>query len=79
MGRSNNPGICDRTGFKRLLSEFKKEWNGLYVLRRVWEQKHPQLNIPPVTDNLNLPDARPEAQDVFLDATSITVNNLYNR
>jgi hypothetical protein len=79
MGRERNPGICDRSGFKRPLSQFKMQWNGLYVREKSWDPKHPQLDIPPVTDNLNLPNARPEAQDVFIDPINIGISNLYNK
>ena len=34
--------ICQRTGIKFRRSEMRKEWNGLWVHRSVWEPRHPQ-------------------------------------
>jgi hypothetical protein len=36
-------GISDRSGFRYLLKDLKKEWNGLLVGPDEWEPKHPQL------------------------------------
>lgn len=39
-------GISDRSGFRYLLREMRKEWNGLVVGPDEYEPKHPQLEAP---------------------------------
>ena len=39
-------GISDRSGFRYLLRDMKKEWNGLIVGPDEYEPKHPQLEAP---------------------------------
>ncbi len=62
--------ICDRTGFKAKRSDCKKQWDGLLVLKRVWERRQPQDNLPSTSERLSVPDPRPETQDIFVDSVS---------
>ncbi|QOR55464.1 MAG: hypothetical protein ULS35scaffold63_21 [Phage 33_17] len=66
--------ICDASGFKTKAKFCKRQWNSLFVLRRFWEQKQPQLDIPVVRERLRVPLARPEAQNVYLSPTDMDIN-----
>lgn len=61
---SNNV-ICDRTGFKVKVEECSFEWNGLFVMNSVWEERHPQDFVRGVPDDQNPEVSRPEGTDVF--------------
>jgi len=67
---NNAFGISDRSGFRYLLREMKKEWNGLIVGPEEYEPKHPQLEAPRAgPDPQALRNPRPdrsEALSVFL-------------
>lgn len=69
-GHEQRPGdyrvICDRSGFKCWASDTVIEWNGLRVLRRFSEARHPQDLITSIPDNGAVKNARPETADVFL-------------
>lgn len=58
--------IDDRSGFKRRNWQTRKEWNGLIVDRNFWEERQPQDFVKGVTDNQNVPEARPRQVDVFI-------------
>ena len=75
MSSGNNNVICDRTGYKVQAKYCKKTWDGLFVIAnpKYWEPKHPQLEIPNVKDDITVAIARPEGQDVFIDAVDINV------
>ena len=75
---SGNPwGICDRCGFKKRLSELRKEWNGLMVCKEDWEPRHPQdYLVRGRKDDQSVPNARPRQPDVFLAAGDVTADDL---
>lgn len=58
--------ICDRSGFQCWDDELVTEWNGLRVLRRFSEPRHPQEFVRGRVDNQSVPNPRPEGTDVFL-------------
>lgn len=59
--------ICDRSGFKCWASEtVLEDRTGLRVLRRFADPRHPQDDRRAIPDDTSVPDARPEAADVFL-------------
>jgi len=68
--------IDDRTGFKVLRSECRKEWNGLLVRKESWDKRHPQDNVRPKHDSQSVPDVRPETTDVFLEPGDVGVDDL---
>ena len=56
-------GISDRSGFRYLLREMRREWNGLLVGKDEFERKHPQLQPlrpPPEPQALKAP--RPDTR-----------------
>lgn len=56
----NTYGISDRSGFRYRLKDMRKEWNGLFVGKDEWEEKHPQLEPPRVpADAQAIRNARP--------------------
>jgi hypothetical protein len=61
--------ICDRSGFKCWASETVVEWNGLRVLRRFSEARHPQDFVRATPDDVRVSNPRPEAADSFLSST----------
>ena len=61
--------IDDRSGRKIRSRDMKKEWNGLWVHKNDWEEKHPQLTPPKhLNDAQNLKHPRPD-----IDQTNATV------
>ena len=53
-------GISDRSGFRYRLKDMRKEWNGLFVGKDEFEEKHPQLEAPRVpADAQAIRNARP--------------------
>ena len=67
--------ICDRSGFKCWASETTIEWNGLRVLKRFSEPRHPQDFVRAVRDDQTVSNPRPEQPDVFI-TTPITPGDL---
>lgn len=59
--------VCDRSGFNCWASETVIEWNGLRVLERFSEQRHPQDFIKAVPDNQTVPNPRPVQPDTFIE------------
>lgn len=68
--------ICDASGFKCWASDTVIQWNGLRVLRRFAEQRHPQDLLRSVKDNPSVPNPRPEAADTFVAAGDVTPEDL---
>lgn len=68
-------GICDRSGFKVRQSDMVTEWNGARVAKRFSEPRHPQDFVRAVRDDQTVPNARPEAADVFI-SSPITAADL---
>lgn len=68
--------ICDRTGFKVRMSETRREWNGSRVRWQSFEERHPQDFVRGVVDRQAVPDARPEAEDVFLATNEVQASDL---
>lgn len=68
--------ICDLSGFRCWASETVVQWNGLRVLRRFAEQRHPQDFIRGVKDDPTVRNPRPEQDDVFLSAGDVTPEDL---
>ena len=58
--------ICDVCGFKYKLSQLKKRWDNLMVCPEDFEVRQPQDYVRGVRDQRSIPDARPEAPDVFV-------------
>ncbi len=58
--------ICDRSGFKVKKSTTRKEWNGLIVRDKDWEERHPQDYVRGREDRQSVPEPRPEAANYFL-------------
>ncbi len=68
--------VCDRTGFIKLASECKMQWNGLFVRDKSWERRHPGDFIPPFYDKQSVPIPRPEGTDKFLTTNEVTEDDL---
>lgn len=69
--------ICDRSGFVGYDHEMTKTWDGLMVLKRFSDgPRHPQDF--PAKPRVEKPvrDARPEAEDVFLEPGDVTPSDL---
>ena len=60
----NAYAISDRSGFRYLYRDMKKEWNVLLVCADEFETTHPQLGpFRTVSDAQALKDARPQGED----------------
>jgi hypothetical protein len=56
-------GISDRSGFRYLLREMRREWNGLLVGKDEFERKQPQLEpLRPPPEPQALKDPRPDTR-----------------
>jgi len=56
-------GISDRSGFRYLLREMRREWNGLLVGKDEFETKQPQLEpLRPPPEPQALKDPRPDTR-----------------
>lgn len=57
--------IDDRSGFKEKHKNLKKEWTGMMVHKRDWEEKHPALTpIKVPADRKKVRNARPDNDDM---------------
>ncbi len=56
-------GICDRCGFKFRLRQLRKEWTGLMVCSKDWDERPEEMTPPSVkVEGAPLPNARPDNQ-----------------
>lgn len=69
-------GICEASGFKYPLSQLVRQWDGAMVHRSFVDKRNPQDFVRGVPDNQTIPNARPEAPDVFLAVGDVTVEDL---
>lgn len=58
--------ICDRCGFKRKMSDLRKEWTGLMVCKEEWEPRNQQDLIRIRQEDPSVPWARNEPTDTFV-------------
>ena len=64
---------CDISGLKTRVGETRKEWNGLLVRGRFYEERQPQDLVTGVRDDQTVPDARPQPAPIYaLVATYVT-------
>lgn len=68
--------ICDQSGFKYKASQTKKQWDGLRVYSGYYEDRHPQDYVSSKEDNQNVPDARPDGPDIFLNTNEVQPGDL---
>lgn len=58
--------ICDVCGLKFKGSDLKKDWRGLMVCSKDFEQRHPQDFLRVRADDPSIPWARPQGEDQFV-------------
>ena len=68
--------ICEFSGFKVNHDELVRNWDGAMVHRRFADRRNPQDFVRGVLDNQAIPNARPEAADVFLSTNEVTPESL---
>ncbi len=71
----NHYNICDLSGFRALPGELIKTWDGLWVLPKYWEPKHPQLMVRSRPENQR-GSIRPEGEDTFLAVNEVQAEDL---
>lgn len=59
--------ICDMCGFRFKASELMKNWKNEYVCKADWEPRHPQTYLRVPHEDVSVPWARPEGEDVYLE------------
>lgn len=59
--------ICDASGFTFKASEMVRQWDGAYVAKRFADRRNPQDFVKGVPDRQDVPWARPQGPDVFID------------
>ena len=65
-------GECRRCGFKRRLSDFRKEWTGQRVCKDCWDARPPETKPPRYgPEGLPRADAQPATEPVFKEDTGI--------
>lgn len=67
---------CDRTGFRVLNTQIRREWTGALVWERVYESRHPQDFLRGIPDRMGVPFARPKTDPVFLDDNEVQRDDL---
>jgi len=68
--------ICDRCGKRFRQSETYKTWDGLWVCKDDYEERHPQDFVKGIADKQSVPEPRPEATDYFLEENEVTADDL---
>lgn len=68
--------ICDASGFEFGLDELVRQWDGMMVHPRFVDRRNPQDFVTGRRDNEGVPNARPEADDVFLTTNQVTAASL---
>ena len=63
--------ICDICGMKFKMSELRKNWAGLIVCHKDFEQDHPQKYIRVRESGLSVPVIRDRPEDVFVDVCTL--------
>ena len=72
----DNNIICDRSGFKLKASMAKQEWNGLYVDKKLWEERHPMDFLRGLPDRQRPAVSRPGTPDYFIETSEVKVEDL---
>lgn len=67
---------CDRTGFKVLASECRMTWDGYFVRKESWDERHPQQFVKGRKDDQTVPIPRPAGTDYFLSTNEVTADSL---
>lgn len=68
--------ICDASGFEFPLDELVRQWDGMMVHPRFLDRRNPQDFVTGRRDSEAVPNARPEADDVFLTTNQVTADSL---
>ena len=69
-------GLCDRCGFRFLLSNLHKEWTGFKVCGECYEAKHPQLEVHSAgADPVALFEPRPDTDKEVGEGYILTNND----
>lgn len=61
--------IDDDSGFKVKASDVRLRWDGVYVTKESYEERHPQDFIRMPKEDQSVPFVRAEAVDTFKDVT----------
>jgi hypothetical protein len=62
---------CDSCGFKFKAFELRRRWDALMVCGKCWEPRHPQDSVRARRDQLRVPVARPEGENVFIEDNEV--------
>lgn len=68
--------ICDSCGYRFHLSELRTDWRGFMVCKKDYEPRHPQDTIEVKKERIVVKDARPEAEDIFIEPGDVTPEDL---
>ncbi len=74
------PGVWtmqdDRSGFRVLNTQMRRQWDNSWVFEKFWERRQPQDFLRGIPDNMGVPYARPKTQPVFLEINSVKAEDL---
>jgi len=82
MGRADhyvhgtNNAICAVCGFKWKANQLRLRWDGQWVCPKDWEPRHPLDFVRAKRDDQTPEVGRPEQEDVFIKANSVTPDDL---
>ncbi len=74
--------VCMRCGCVFKGSQLRKTWDGLYVCKADWEEKHPQLQVRGVRDDQRAPFTVPDItagqgpEDFEVPVTKVNANSV---
>ena len=68
--------LCDSCGRKFKANDLQKRWDGLFVCKEDWEQRHPQDLLRVQREQISVPWARPyPATDTYVPDPMNPVND----
>ncbi|MBX4215917.1 hypothetical protein KW797_03135, partial [Candidatus Parcubacteria bacterium] len=76
MKRGDYKARCDRSGVIAPASRMRRTWDGLFVLKELWEPRHPLDTAPSIKPEPRPAVPRPWGTDTFIEATDITAEDL---
>lgn len=68
--------ICDVCGFKYRRSEMMQRWDNAWVCGDDWEPRHPQEFLRGKNEQISVPIARPEPEEISIGAGDVTPDDL---
>lgn len=72
----NNYEQCDRSGFRQYPGDLIKNWDNVYTRGKSYDERHPQLMIRSVSENLKGSPSPEANEDTFVGVNEVTIDDL---